>query len=75
MDVDPIYKFFFFTFSHKKPQRVINMADRQLQQQQAPPTEQQEPIDVVDVEAQRRALAEEREKQRRQEIVRYRCLF
>ena len=46
------------------------MADRQLPQQQAPPTEQQEPIDVVDVEAQRRALAEEREKQRQQEIVR-----
>ena len=46
------------------------MADRQFQQRQQAPSDQQEQTVTVDTEAQRRALAEQREKQRREEIVR-----
>ena len=46
------------------------MADRQVSQRRPDTEEQQERNVVIDREAQQRALAEEREKQRREEIVR-----
>ena len=46
------------------------MADRQFPQRQQAPSDQQEQTVTVDTEAQRKVVAEQREKQRREEIVR-----
>ena len=66
-----IVMLFYEISSHKKPQRVIPMLERQTPQQREPAGEQQQvQTAAVDREAQQRALAEERERKRREEIVR-----